>query len=92
MWPPRWLRSRIRAGASDLVLSQACLVVMADTLIPHLQRYFNSRSGIVTVIKIKEVVDQLEKAAAPPSVSRAAWTESAARRALRRALRLTLKV
>ena len=53
----------IRAGASGLALSQACPVVLADALIAHLQRYFNSRSGIVTVIKIKEVVDQLEKAA-----------------------------
>jgi hypothetical protein len=35
---------------------------MADVL-AVLEEYFNSRSGIVTLIKIKEVVDQLEKAA-----------------------------
>jgi len=35
-----------------------------------LAEYFNSRSGIVILIKIKEVVAQPEKAAGAPSMSR----------------------
>jgi uncharacterized protein Yka (UPF0111/DUF47 family) len=36
---------------------------MADALVAYMERYLNNRSGIVTLIKIKEVVDQLAKAA-----------------------------
>jgi hypothetical protein len=34
---------------------------MADALVAYMERYFNIRSGIVTLIKIKEVVDQLDE-------------------------------